>query len=509
MCPTNSDALPECGACHTPGTSLSRFKGPPASWIPDEEQAQVEAQKAQAKGAAGASGKLPEAVSENSLKLQLLLDPLSYQVDLEQLAKRNAGVKWRLAPVSSWIAGGSGLAAKMCGRALCVIGGPATGKTAVCAAIIQQLLGKRLESDPGKWTGPYSAVHLIKYSDQRCIDPLNIVKSLVFQLASSPDGVLKAMTESFDKLYGGETKLSDETLNQLENDVAAFELTRATEIKDVLETAFAGTKGVKLGVKFVTPMDLRTVVYGSDQKKGHSHAVSSVAFSPDGNSLATGSWDNTTKVWGVSTGRVTSTLLGHTDYVNCVVFNKDGTMVATGASDKSARVWTLSRGAAPIVSPEGLNVVHTVENRVGVWRCCAVLDTHGGAVSGVAFSPDGHRLATASWDKIARVFDIASASCVRTLAGHSHVLLAVVYTPDGRSVVTASADCTAKVWDVSSERCVHTLTGHTSYVRGLAVVGTSSSRSGGGKALLLATASADATARVWEIAGGGKAGGAR
>ncbi|KAG1661136.1 hypothetical protein FOA52_011867 [Chlamydomonas sp. UWO 241] len=46
------------------------------------------------------------------------------------------------------------------------------------------------------------------------------------------DGVLKAMTESFDKLYGGETKLSDETLNQLENDVAAFELTRATEVDE-------------------------------------------------------------------------------------------------------------------------------------------------------------------------------------------------------------------------------------------------------------------------------------
>ncbi|KAG1679001.1 hypothetical protein FOA52_013065 [Chlamydomonas sp. UWO 241] len=51
-------------------------------------------------------------------------------------------------------------------------------------------------------------------------------------LHSGPDGVLKAMTESCDKLYGGETKLSDETLNQLENDVAAFELTRATEVDE-------------------------------------------------------------------------------------------------------------------------------------------------------------------------------------------------------------------------------------------------------------------------------------
>ncbi|KAG1650024.1 hypothetical protein FOA52_009487, partial [Chlamydomonas sp. UWO 241] len=51
-------------------------------------------------------------------------------------------------------------------------------------------------------------------------------------LHSGPDGVLKAMTESFDKLYGGETKLSDETLNQLENDIAAFELTRATEVDE-------------------------------------------------------------------------------------------------------------------------------------------------------------------------------------------------------------------------------------------------------------------------------------
>jgi hypothetical protein len=126
-------------------------------------------------------------------------------------------------------------------------------------------------------------------------------------------------------------------------------------------------------------------------------------------------------------------------------------------------------------------------------RVRLTLSGHTGEVWGITFSPDGARLATASADRTAKVWDAASNQELRTLSGHSREVWSVVFSPDGARLATASADRTAKVWDAASGRELRTLSGHTGEVWGIAF-----SPDGA----RLATASADRTVKVWEAASG-------
>ena len=108
-----------------------------------------------------------------------------------------------------------------------------------------------------------------------------------------------------------------------------------------------------------------------------------MAFSPDGQRLASGSWDQTIRLWDVASGRSLLELKGHSAYVSSVAFSPDGQRLASGSGDNTIRLWDVASG-----------------------RSLLELKGHSASVDSVAFSPDGKLLASGSWDKTIRLWDI-------------------------------------------------------------------------------------------------------
>jgi len=163
---------------------------------------------------------------------------------------------------------------------------------------------------------------------------------------------------------------------------------------------------------------------------GHILSLTSVAFSPNGKYVLTGSIDNTAKLWDL-TGREMQTFKGHTDQVLSVAFSPDGNFVLTGSADNTAKLWDLS--GSEIQTFKG----------------------HVSAIHSVAFSPvtpedpkGGKYVLTGSADYTAKLWDFSGQETL-TFLGHTLPIMSVVFAPNGKQVLTGSQDGKAKLWDLS------------------------------------------------------------
>lgn len=231
---------------------------------------------------------------------------------------------------------------------------------------------------------------------------------------------------------------------------------------------------------------------------GHTNSVTAVAWSPDGRQAITGSADGTARIWNTATGQLTHTLEGHTDAVVTVAWSPDGKQVLTGSYDSSVQVWDANSGkpvrnincgnhvAAVAWNPKNAHeIAIAISGDQGktVW----VLDTTkpedtvlminaGRDATAVAWSPDGTRLATGSFDPytvniwdITRLRNGSTSLPIQALVGHTDSVWSITWSPDGEQLLTASADSdsTVRLWDAAlgtQLRTIHTNVGRNSNV---------------------------------------------
>jgi WD40 repeat protein len=256
----------------------------------------------------------------------------------------------------------------------------------------------------------------------------------------------------------------------------------------------------------------------------HDDWVSLATFSPDGSRILTASGDTTARIFDVKTGKELARLF-HDNSLSSASFSPDGQRVLTSSIDKTALIWDSATGEegaklrhdGPVLwgafSPDGRQVITaSVDKTARVWEVATgqevVRVRHDAAVFFAAFSPDGSRIVTASADRTARVWDAKSGKEQVRLV-HDGTVSAAGFSPDGRRVVTASSDDTERVWSKgerfsptskSSDRTARVWDATTGrefarFAHDDAV--SSAGFSPDGRQVV--TASADTTARIWEI----------
>jgi WD40 repeat protein len=191
---------------------------------------------------------------------------------------------------------------------------------------------------------------------------------------------------------------------------------------------------------------------GKPATAAHLSLVESLAYCPDGHTLATGSFREIT-LWDPDTGAVKRRLGGFADKVVALAWSADGKYLAAG-------------GGAP--TEDGEVKLFDAETLAPVLE---LKQPHSDTVFGLAFTPDGKKLATAGADKFVKVWEFPSGKFLKSFEGHTQHVLDVGWAPDGNRLASAGADNVVKIWDVEKGEKLRDVTMHQKQVTRLTYMG--------------------------------------
>ena len=241
----------------------------------------------------------------------------------------------------------------------------------------------------------------------------------------------------------------------------------------------------------------------------HEKLVSSVAFSPDGQIIVTGSYDKTLRLWDIKGNLISEPLKGHEEAVSSVAFSPDGQMIVSGSWDETMRFWDFkgnpiskplreytSESLSVAFSPDGQMIASRADTIVQLWDLkgnrLGEPFRHKNIVKSIAFSPDGQMIVSGSLDGTVWLWNIKGNLITQSFQGHKDAIGSVAFSPDGQIIVSGSDDKTVRLWDTSMNPICPPSRGHESSVNSVAF-------SPDGQTI--ASGSDDKTVRLWDFKG--------
>ncbi len=241
----------------------------------------------------------------------------------------------------------------------------------------------------------------------------------------------------------------------------------------------------------------------------HSGAITNLAISQDGKTLASSSTDHTVKLWNLRTNKVFCTLTEHTAWVLSIAFSSDGQVLASAGEDQTINLWHLKTGSLIRTLAGHTQTISTVafnpnrqtlisasqDGAIKVWNLSSGKFSHTLPlplipVRAIALSPDGQILAIAASDRTLLLWHLPLNQVLRTLTWDSDFTSDITFSRSGQYLAFANADRTIKIWDVQSETIKHTISAHADWIKALAFSPNEK---------MLASGSKDQTIKLWNM----------